>query len=225
MTDPFPPKGVSSAIWQEISPDHLWAARHLADLAQQEEERGEVGAQHEGYQRHRTYVTGSLLSSVCYLEAAINELLSGIDEHGDMVLGVACDPLHRQVLARLWSPKIERLSMLEKYDLALDAGLRPGFDKGAGPYQDVVLVTKLRNALVHYKPEWVYGADGAALPVDQQHKFERTLKRRFEENPLAGERFPFWPDLCLSAGCARWAAESAEGFFKSFRELMDPRPR
>lgn len=222
MPTNWPLDGVSHATWTGMSQDHLWAARHLVELARREEQRGEVGAHHDAYRRHRSYVVGAVIGAACFLESAINETFSDVAEHGHSDVVPACDPRHRDVLGGIWSPGIERLSVLEKYDLALAVGLRPSIPKGEDLYANVKLTIGLRNALVHYKPEWVYGNDDGDVPSDVMHRFEKRLRGRFSLNPLAKTTYPFWPDRCLSAACAGWAADSVEAFVKRFRELMDP---
>ena len=42
---------------------------------------------------------------------------------------------------------------LAKYQLALVIAGRPQFEQGMNPYQDVKLLTRIRNSLVHFEPE------------------------------------------------------------------------
>lgn len=49
---------------------------------------------------------------------------------------------------------VERsLILLEKFDAVLRTARKPLMDKSRSPYQDVVPLIRLRNALVHFKPE------------------------------------------------------------------------
>ena len=60
------------------------------------------------------------------------------------------------------------------------------------------MLVKLRNAVAHYQPEHLF----ANVP--------HRLKGKFAANALmAGAGNPWWPDLCLGAGCAAWAIQTA----------------
>jgi hypothetical protein len=85
-------------------------------------------------------------------------------------------------------------------------------DKGAAPYQDAWLLVQLRNALVHYKPEWIIGA----APVAVRHEFEKKLANKFALNPFTGAGNPFYPDKCLGHGCAKWSLMSSIAFINEF---------
>ena len=221
------PEGISSAAWSGIAEDHLWAAQHLQELADAEERSGTVGAHLEGYRRHRAYVVSSLLSSVAYLECAINEIFSSCAEMGVPELLSASSPDHRKVLADLWSEETRRLPILRKYELALITGRCRRHKKGETPYADVALLIRLRNALVHYEPEWVFTERSDGRQIEQEHmqKFGLLLRSKAAPNPLAGEKYPYWPDRCLSAECAEWAVRSVKEFFALFQKLMDPTVR
>ena len=47
-------------------------------------------------------------------------------------------------------------------------------------------------------------------------KFEKALRNKFSLNPLSREDFGFFPDKCLSAGCAAWAIRSTQEFALEF---------
>jgi hypothetical protein len=68
----------------------------------------------------------------------------------------------------------------------------------------------LRNALVHYKPEWD--------TEQKKHKEieDRLIKSRFALNPFAGPNDAFFPKKCLGHGCAEWAVTSGVTFINEF---------
>lgn len=218
------PEGISGATWTDIAVDYLWSARHFADLAQAQEQLDNVGRHTEAYRRHRSYVVAAISSSVAYLETAINEIFAGCADSGVSWMLRESSPHHRGTLASLWCDEIRRLPTLKKYQLALRVGSLAEFPEGQVPYSDAALLVRLRNALIHYEPDWVYTEriDGNPLEQSQMHKWERALRTKFDLNPLAGEKYPFWPERCLSAGCARWSARSAEELLAAFRERMKP---
>ena len=49
----------------------------------------------------------------------------------------------------------------------------------------------------------------------------RELHGRFPLNPLADEEVPFFPEHCLGAGCARWAAKVAIEFVLAFYSVLN----
>jgi len=80
----------------------------------------------------------------------------------------------------------------------------------SSPFQEVEGLVKLRDALVHYKPEWS-DVTKAAHP-----KLEARLKK-FPLNPAPSGGFIQWfPHLCLSAGCAEWATRAITTFVTAF---------
>jgi hypothetical protein len=165
----------------------------------------------EPYYAHRGYVTGAVLSAVASLEATINELF--IDaQHKDPYTFEGADPEFAPLLAEVWEV-IKRNPTLAKYQIALTLARKPPFDKGASPHQEAVFLIQLRNALVHYKPEW---------DTDQAlHKtIERRLKSRFEPNPFTIPTDAFFPKRCLGHGCAEWAVKSGEAFINEFFDRL-----
>jgi hypothetical protein len=106
---------------------------------------------------------------------------------------------------------LEQKSILEKYQAVLSLLGFTEYPAGESPYQDVDALIKLRNALVHFKPEW----------HDEQElhrKIESRLKGRFEINPTIDENGVFFPQQCMSYGCTRWAVNTSLAFMKDFSE-------
>jgi len=86
------------------------------------------------------------------------------------------------------------------------------------PYRLVSLVIKLRNYLVHFPGEWLPAPDDESGPLPQSDLplIERQLKGQFPSTRFASYAQPFFPNHCLSAGCARWAAEACLSFAQEF---------
>ncbi len=199
---------------------HLWAARHFAQLSH------DIEDQHSGDPkfdiRHRSYVTNSILSSVAFLEAAINELFQdAFDNH----LGYL-ESLDKKVVAsfaNFWrfsgeQDKQSPYSFLEKYQLALTIAHLEPFDKSLTPYQNVDLIRKLRNALIHYKPK--------TTGIDEEHPITDKLRNKFAPNKLMEQSGnPFFPDKCLGYGCAKWAVDSALQFTNEFFNRLNMKPK
>jgi hypothetical protein len=161
----------------------------------------------EPYHAHRGYVTAAVLSAVASLEATINELfIDARDKNPHTFKNV--DSSFPKLLAEVWDG-IESISILGKYQTALILARKPEFDRGTPPYKEVASLIQLRNALVHYKPEW---------DTDQKEhkKIEGRLKSRFAVNPFTGPNDAFFPKKCLGHGCAEWAVESGVTFIDEF---------
>lgn len=189
---------------------HLWGSHHFAQLA------GEIEDAHSGPPRfdirHRSYVTNSLLSSVAFLEAAINELYQDTyDKHSSYLSALPQEV--KNLLADFWGMTEEEnksiVSILDKYQLALRFCGKKPFGKGDSPYQEVDSIIKIRNTLTHYKPQ--------SLSGDSIHKLEKRLRGRFEDNLLMlGSGNPYFPDKLLGRGCADWAVASTRKFADKF---------
>jgi hypothetical protein len=156
---------------------------------------------------HRSYAIGAVVAAAAYLEAAINELyLGAIDRNKNTF------PSERLRLAELMShvwAGIEQLTVLAKYQVALTlAGTHP-YPKGQNPYQAVDGLLKLRNALVHYKPEW-------DTELEEHRRLELRLADRFGESKLSSLGQAFFPHRCLGHGCAAWATKTAVEFHRDF---------
>jgi hypothetical protein len=78
---------------------------------------------------------------------------------------------------------------------------KPYRRKGRQPYQDAKLAIILRNEIVHFKPE--------DLSPDEPAAMEQDLKGKFQDNQMmTASGNPWWPNICLGWGCARWSLVS-----------------
>lgn len=215
-----------------LSPNHIFSAFHLANVSRQIEKLGNKSDKVLILQ-HRSFVVGSIISSVSFLESVINEFFSSPQKLA---------PELKERLSAVWMIENFRRTArtLEKFQSALQLAEKSQFDKGANPYQDAKSVIDLRNALIHFIPETkpTLSKPGVEVPLDD---FGKQLRGKFNENPLLQEistsfsvqdehgatihdtgfrvhASPFFPEACLSAGCARWAAQSvlnlADDFFR-----------
>jgi len=205
-----------------LSTQHLKAARFFAVSARDIEAKvrsGDVPHFIDSIrEEYRSFAIGAVFAAVAFVEARINEFLedlrSGEPAHLDAkVISTAVRFFDREIERRA------RLSILEKYDLVLELFECSPFDRGGKPYQYVKTLIQLRNALVHYRPEWVR-AGVTSTPQEDQHQLERSLKGRFEESPLDPPGNPFYPDRCISGGCADWAAQHSTEFVEEFLEKL-----
>ena len=102
--------------------------------------------------------------------------------------------------------------MLGKYQLVLAVCGRARLDKTSEPYQSAAALIALRNAVVHFKPEW----------HDEQKQHAKLAKRfqgKFPDCVLMARstgRSAWFPDRCLGAGCSAWAVETVHRFIAEF---------
>ncbi len=196
---------------------HLWASQEFANRSLS------IEAAHSGPARfdleHRALTMAAIAEAGAFLESSINELFKDSAENHCSYLGgltnQAIDALRTQ-WADWHSKGRTTLPTLKKYDAAIVCcGLSP-MNNGVAPVQDAAEVLRLRNALMHSTPEWV--------AADESHAFD-NLKSKFPKNALMhGAGNAFFPDKCLGAGCALWAATSVRAFADHFHALLGTKP-
>lgn len=210
---------ISMSSRHYLSITHLSAAALFSQRAATLEPILTLGdsASNEGLREHTACVVTSIMLSVAFLEAAINELWADCSEGFDPVRIEGLE--NSGVMATLWRrSSLKRSTMLEKFELVLELNGKPRIPRDAKPYQDVKLLIDLRDALVHYEPETILNFSDSN--ENKEHKFEKKLRGRFELNRLTGLGNPFYPDKVLGAGCARWATASAVAFADTFFEKL-----
>lgn len=108
-----------------------------------------------------------------------------------------------------------KLKLIEKYEKALCIVKSESFDRGAEPYQSAASLISLRNALIHYKPEWIGTGESYNNTINEKlrQKLENKIKKL---NPMTPEGSLFFPHRCLGYGCAKWAVESSLNFSNEF---------
>jgi hypothetical protein len=169
---------------------------------------------------HRSYCMGAVVGAATFLEAAINELyLEAIDRNNqtfEQHMALAT------LLEHVWG-EVEPMSALAKYQVVLTLAGKPAFPKGEEPYQAIDALIRLRNAVVHFKPEW-------DSELEEHRKLELRLKDRFPVSPFARPGQAYFPNQCLGHGCAAWALTSSVAFWHDFmaraglpgRDIIDP---
>jgi hypothetical protein len=173
---------------------------------------------------HRSCVTAAILSSITFLEASLNELFaSAADDDHDFGEGeVALTEKDRKVLCDV-SETVETVRFLDKFQLVLHLLGREPFDRGTQPYQDIALLVRLRNLLVHSKPGWT--PFYAAWDEISDDKLMRSLaEKKFPVHSFTNEGRPFFPDRCLGAACANWAWQTAKDFADEFYKRLGLTP-
>lgn len=209
---------MSVSLRAYFSSYHLWAARAFCASAEA------IEAAHTGPASfdisHRAFVINAILSSAAFAEAAINEIYQdAADGHASYTKDL--DEAAVAILADYWNMTEVKgkshVSTLDKYQLALRFLGHEPLDASTQPYQDANLVMKLRNTLVHYKPE--------SISPGEKHRLSQQLQGKFDSNRLfEGSGNPFFPDHCLGFGCATWAITSVTGLADEFFARIDIQP-
>jgi hypothetical protein len=196
----------TARVKHHFSQQHLRAAEFFAQQSQTFEATVQTPDGNQQSQ-HRAYVTGTVLSVVAFLEASINELfLSALSR--DTTALPSFDTHLFQLCTQLWEDA-ERFPILHKYQVALTLAGKNRFDPGSPLYQDAENLVKLRDCLVHYKPEW----DDES---GRHQKLENRLKSKFPLNKYVAQGALWFPHQCLSAGCAFWSVATVRDFSNEF---------
>lgn len=140
-----------------------------------------------------------VLLAVAGLEAFVNETFI----HPD------CSKYFQGVDASKMFGLIEKLSILDKFDLALSLMKADHMDTSKGPAQDIKLLIDLRNALTHYKAEW-------GSKRDKHDKLSKKLRVKFPVSTIFSKDEPLFPFVWASHGCAEWAIKSTIAFIEAF---------
>ena len=156
--------------------------------------------------RHSAVSASAVISAVCALEANLNELHLDAEDGNAQRLGLL--HAHAATVVRLWDT-VERQSLLRKYEWFLTIARAPALERGDSVYRSAADLIALRDALVHYKPEWSH------TPT-RNERLEKRLGGKFPLNPMAASGQFFIPYRCLGSGCARWALTSAFNFATAF---------
>ncbi|RZN36921.1 MAG: hypothetical protein EF813_06160 [Methanosarcinales archaeon] len=203
----------------DFSGHHMLSAAHFARQSAIIEKNYKDEITEELRAEHRAYVTGAIIVSVASLEATINEVFIRAIDDDDDDLFKDFDPTIPKVLAEFWTWDIvKRSPVIEKYRCVLSVANKEAFDCGSSPYQEMDNLIKLRNALVHYKPEW-------DTDLKNHKRIENRLKSRFNINPFSHDNNAFFPKKCLGHGCAEWSVKSTIEFIEDFYRRMGFPPK
>lgn len=203
--------------WKHWSPHHIQTAAVAARSCLDLEAAGSRGPL--DLVKQRGFVTTSVFHSVAFLEALANELMASCDLEpylARVISRLSGEQISR--LAALWRAGADRLAVMSKFQIILGVLDRQQLDPGRQPYQDAYLVVRLRNDLVHYKPELIERDLGT--PGELKH----WLGGKFEGNPFVPTDVAGLLDWYLGAGCAVWAVRSCLAFADDFYSRLGVTP-
>ena len=190
-------------IRSNFSVPHLLAAAHFSRQVCSIEIGNQGKPLGPFYDDILAFSIANVMTAVASLESYINEVFF------DYRKNFSSDK--ETLIKNIWKHFAERPTM-EKFDLALMLRDRAVFDKATNPYQDVAILIKLRNSLVHFSPEW----------EDEQVAHERLsaqLSGKFQPSPFMQGSAPLFPKRWATSGCTKWAIASCLSYVQHFEEL------
>lgn len=210
MTDPQPPAQIvqpapitvqvelfAPTVIQraQLAWQHLYAAAAFSRLV------GSMEAAHKGETLGGFFDDIFAHASPCIIMAA-----AGVEAYANQIFADReriFPNFDQDLLKPMWDKWGERLlSPLEKLRFAFQIkGLAP-LNAGAAPFQDVAALFELRNALVHFKPEW-------SKSRDTHEKLENKLVSTLKRSPFYPANEPLFPFAWATHDNTKWAVSSS----------------
>jgi hypothetical protein len=175
--------------------------------------------------QHEAFILNSLFSSVAFLESTVNELWSDAADNAYFFTDEKNEALLKNIGDK-WKNEnyFDRTPMVNKYQKILAIADKPVFDEHHPAFSNIRNLMEIRNYLMHYRREWVVIQNGRVPDAREEtrvEKFEKMLKNKFRENPLAHNSRPYFPDKCLGHGCAEWAIVNSLEFTDEFFSRLE----
>ncbi len=153
--------------------------------------------------------SASVLLTVAALESYVNELYADRETNFPRV--------GTDLLIKLWET-YEAKPVLEKVDLALLLREAGPLKRGVRPTQEIALLVRLRNALIHFKPEW-FGERRAHAELSDQ------LAKCFAPSAFFSKGERMFPRRWASHDCTAWAIGAAIEFIEALEKQAGLRAR
>jgi hypothetical protein len=153
--------------------------------------------------------SGAVFTAVAAMESYANELF--IDHKTNF------PELHEDVMAKLWE-LFEQKATLDKFEFAVLLKKGQPLDRSASPYQDVDAIIRLRNGLIHFKPEW--------FSAQEEHaKLSARLNHRATLSPFFPSTEPMFPRGRTSHATIVWIVRSVLEFLLTVERSSSLPPR
>ncbi|MBV9469507.1 MAG: hypothetical protein JOZ57_09690 [Abitibacteriaceae bacterium] len=213
-----------SSVRDSLSPHHILSAAFFSRESWEVEELNRakplIDAHNSGViGADQSYAMGAVFAAVAFLEAVINELFNDVVDEVETPSFNQLSLDDRRSMSQWWNLGVEKFRTLDKYQAALNTVVGKPFERGLQPYQAVDDLITLRNKLIHYEPEFMPVSAGV------KQNIAGRLKGKFSLNPWYKDMSsPFFPNKCLSHGCAEWAVTSSLQFTDAFFERMKLTP-
>jgi len=120
----------------------------------------------------------------------------------------AIAPTLNSAATALVAELLDNESILRKYSAALTFRCGMSLDFGVQPVQNADALIKLRNAVVHFRPEW-FGEQ------ERHEKLSNILQHKFKTSPFLPND-PVFPRAWASYDFAIWALKSTVAFLEHF---------
>lgn len=186
------------------------AMPHLMAAARFSREVGAIEVANAGapfgpfWEDMRDYATASVLMSAASAECYANELYSDREK-----IFSAHDAT---VLSKFWET-FEKKSTFEKLDFALTLRGRPALDRSSSLAKSMEKLITLRNALIHFKPEWSH-------ELNRHKKVSQSLANEFVPANVTKDTFIF-PRGWVGHSCTVWAVTTVIDFIEDFERRAD----
>src|SRR4051794_19649554 len=96
----------------------------------------------------------------------------------------------------------KKVGLFKKTQTILTHCKQRGLHERAEPWDAMSLLQQIRNAVVHFKPEWSH-------EIDKHGDITAAIvSRDLPLSPFACDRKSAFPRGCMSAGCADWAVST-----------------
>ncbi len=195
-----------------LSQYHMLASLNAANTASQIEDKlAAASLSQPELDNYLSQVSTAIICSVAAIEATINEfVVDSVSRLDKMNLSEAMQINYKIKNTSLPSRQILSITcIIDKVDIMWTI-LKNTLLPENTMKQDVRYLCRLRNALIHFTPEWDNDlANHAAL--------EQQLKNQFKVSPLYDPGCLFIPYRCLSASCALWAHITSRDFISFFK--------
>lgn len=179
---------------------HLRTAAKLSKLCRDVEIENEGAKFGPFFDDLTDYSTACVMSCVASLEAYINEIFIDRDKHFDS------HDIH--LMDDLWDV-LERKNVIDKFQFSLLLKGKKKLNPSSMVVDHIKILIKLRNSLVHFKPEWVH--------LQKEHdKIGKALNGKFEMSPFLMSSEPIFPLGCMSHSMTKWAIRSSYDFIEEF---------
>lgn len=183
---------------------HLFAACRFAAQVERVEQENAGKPFGEFWEEILHYSLGVATLSVAALESYANEHLAD-----GALSSTSLSPTASESIGAL----IDREAILSKFDLILQLRTGRSLDLGSSVVQCADLLIKVRNAVVHFKPEW-HDEAGA------HSKLSARLDGRFTRSPyFPGEGL--FPRAWATRSFASWALQSTAAFLEHFEQASE----
>lgn len=194
---------------------HLNSARIFVDLALaiDNDPHYKNSAPQDVINSYMSYVSSVIICSVAALESMINQFM--VDNSNKLNISPHKDDDSIFKKFKRLNKKENILRQLHaipnvmlKYDVVFFL-LKKKFITHNKLKEDIGYLVDIRNALVHFTPEW----DNA---LGKHGCLEKSRKNRFTDSGFHDSKTLFFPYRCLSGSCASWSHETAASFIEMF---------